>query len=233
MKVQAKRRVLVCLVVLAVTVPVEMVLLRALAAPDAREEVRVWVTSLSPGDLTAAAAEIQAYPLRYRKEIMRALPPAMRSATWRAHIAAYVQSHPGLDESTRIALEAAAAAASPEALSQPTTASRLQMRLVAEQLVALIGREDVENLLYRLGPKDGTFDSREPLSHKVAGFIRGLAVALARETVDCECNNEWGCDDLGSRCSTAASCTVDEEWPACGWLWSDPCNGMCRTSVDG
>ena len=228
---RTRRRVLVCVVTLAITVPMEVALLRAVAGTDAQETARVWAASLPPADLDAAARDIESYPFRYRKAIMRALPPAARSTVWRAHIAAYAAAHPELDETTRIVLAAASAAASPEALSSPTTASRENIRAVAEQLVSLIGRSEAEYVLYRLGPKDGTFASREPLSHKLAGFIRSVAVAIARDA-DCECNTDWGCDGFGVRCSDAVSCTVDEDWPACGWMWNEPCNGTCRGDID-
>jgi hypothetical protein len=231
MTVRTKRRVLVCLVVLAVTLPVELVLLQALATPSQKEEISNWVTALSAEELQQASESIQLYPLRYRREIMRALSPAQRSFVWRAHIAGYLQAHPALDDATRVTLGAAILAASPEALASPTTESREQIRAVAEQLVTLISRDEAEYLLYRLGPKDGTFTSLQPLSHKLAGYIRSVAVALARDA-DCDCNTDWGCD-FGSKCDGSASCTVDEEWPACGWFWSDPCDGLCRTGSNG
>jgi hypothetical protein len=231
MTVRTKRRVLVCLVLLAVTLPVELMLLHALAAPAEKEQISSWVANLSSEELEKASDAVQLYPLRYRKEIMRAVSPTKRSIVWRAHIGAYLLAHPELDEATRITLKAAIIAASPEALSQPTTDSRERIRAVAEQLVALLGRDEAEELLYRLGPRDGTFASLQPLSHKLAGYIRSMAVALALEA-DCDCNGDWGCE-IGARCDTAISCTVDEDWPACGWLWSDPCNGLCRTGANG
>jgi hypothetical protein len=231
MTVRTKRRVLVCLVVLAVTLPVELVLLQALASPSAKEEIGGWVATLSAEELDQASQDIQQYPFRYRQEIMQALSPTQRSFVWRAHIEAYVVAHPELDEATRLTLGTAIIAASPEALSKPTTESRERIDAVAEQLIALIGRDDADYLLYRLGPKDGTFASLQPLRHKVAGYIRRVAVALAFEE-GCDCNTQWGCE-LGSKCDGSLSCTVDEEWPACGWLWSDPCDGLCRSGGNG
>jgi hypothetical protein len=231
MTVRTKRRVLVCLVVLAVTLPVELVLLQALAAPSEKEAITQWVASLSPEDLETASQDIQFYPVRYRKGIMRALTPAQRSFVWRAHIVAYLLAHPELDEATQLTLGAAIVAASPDALSNPTTESRERIRAVAEQLVVLIGRDQTNFLLYRLGPSDGMSASIEPLSHKVAGFVRGLATAFAEEG-GCDCSTEWGCD-IGARCDGTLSCTVDNDWPACGWLWSDPCNGLCRSGIEG
>lgn len=231
MTVRTKRRVLVCLVVLAVTLPVELVLLHALASPSQKEEISTWAANLSTTELDEASQSIQLYPFRYRKEIMRALTPTQRALVWRAHIGRYLLAHPELDEATRVTLGAAFIAASPEALSKPTTESRERIRAVAEQLVVLIGREEAEYLLYRLGPKDGTFASLQPLSHKISGFVRSVAVALALEG-DCDCNTDWGCD-IGSKCDGSLSCNVDEEWPACGWFWGDPCNGLCRTGSNG
>lgn len=232
MTVRTKRRVLVCLVVLAVTLPVELVLLKALASPSEKETITQWASSLSAEDLDRASQDIKLYPFRYRKEIMRMLTPTQRSFVWRAHIGAYVFAHPELDEATRLTLGAAIIAASPEALSKPTTESRNRIRAVAEQLVALLGREEADYLLHRLGPKDGTFASIEPVSHKVAGYIRSVAIALALEEGGCDCSTDFGCD-IGGRCDGSLSCTVDNDWPACGWFWNDPCNGLCRSGIEG
>ena len=51
MTVRTKRRVLVCLVVLAVTLPVELVLLHALASPSQKEEISTWAANLSTTEL--------------------------------------------------------------------------------------------------------------------------------------------------------------------------------------
>jgi hypothetical protein len=214
-------------VALAITLPAESILLRAISTPDSREAVRNWVAGLSAPELAEAVAEIQAYPFAYRKELMGALTPEERSGTWRGHIDAYLADHPELDETARIALGAAQAAMGPEAFATPTAVSRARIVLVAEQIEALLGREEAEYLMYRLGPADGTFASLEPWTERLANRVRDAFVALAGAD-DCECNTDFGCDGYFTHCGDSSTCEPDESWPMCGWGWMEECNGTCR-----
>ena len=48
---------------------------------------------------------------------------------------------------------------------------------IGDQLVGVIGRDQAEFVLYRLGPRDGTFASLEPLSERAANWVRRAMVA--------------------------------------------------------
>src|SRR5678815_2124817 len=100
-----RRRVLVCGLAVALALPIESILLDAISTPDAREAVQQWAADLGQDRLDRAADQIQAYPLIYRKAIMRALGPNTRAKVWQRHIAAYVDSHPGLDPAAVALLE--------------------------------------------------------------------------------------------------------------------------------
>jgi len=222
----SRRWIVTCVVVLGLTLPLETVLLQAIATPDSKTAVRNYVDRLSSADLLQAADRIQEYPLLYRREIMRALSPDWRAAIWRGHIRMYLAGHPDLRSDAVPVLETLALLATPKMFDNPTDADRKQVQLLAEQVKSLIGKDETEFVLYRLGGKDGTFASAEPLSMRFANYVRGVMVAMARAE-DCECNLDFGCD-AGSDCRGGTGCTVDSEWPACGWFWNSDCNGTCR-----
>lgn len=215
-----------CTVVVALTLPAESILLKAVAS-DSQEAVQQWVAALSTDDLDAAANQVQNYPFAYRKQIMKALSPERRSEVWRNHIRAYVDHHPDLDSAALDALQAAIDVASPAAFASGSDTIRARVDAVGVQLVAAIGREEASSVMYRLGPRDGEFSSVEPLSLRLANFVRRTLVVFAR-AADCDCNAEWGCDGMYVHCADDTGCTVDDSWPACGWLWNDPCNGNCK-----
>jgi hypothetical protein len=215
------------LVVAALTLPAESILLKALETPTVEGAAQAWVASLPSDALEGAAESIQSFPFTYRREIMTALAPGLRSKVWRAHIDAYVQGHPELDSNAVALLQAASDLASPDNLAHPTDDSRAQIDIVGNQIKALLGKDTAEYLLYRLGPNDGTFASALPVSQRLANTVRSMFVALARAN-DCECNMEWGCTGLMSYCADGSGCMIHSAWPACGWLWDDPCNGACK-----
>ena len=159
MTTQVRRRVVVCLFVLGLTLPLETILLQALSTPDSRQAISQWVNALSAEDLEAASGQIQSYPFAYRKELMRALSADRRAMVWRAHIERYVGTHPELDESAKQLLAAAAALAVPSTFGSPSADVVQQTRAIAEQLVVVIGKDAAQEVLYRLGPRDGTFAS--------------------------------------------------------------------------
>ncbi len=218
---------------IALTLPVEIVLLEALATPEEEAAVYEWVASLSTQELDLVADQVSFYPEAYRKEVMRALRPERRSEVWRDHIKTYVAERPWLSADVIPVLEAAIALATPQALSSPSEADRAQIRLVAEQVENLLGREEAEYLLYRLGPRDEfQIASAEPLRMRLGNFVRGLMVAEAR-IAGCSCALSWGCDGYSTHCSSLLECEPDEEWPMCGWMWEEPCDGRCAAGTEG
>ena len=223
-----RRRLVVCAVLLALTLPLETILLEALSTPDASQAVSDWALNLSSAELNEAAARVQSYPLLYRKEILRLLPADKRAAVWRDHIEKYLSAHPELDASARQLLSEVLALITPETLGNVSAEARSRTQLLAGQLVAVIGKEPTLDLLYRLGPRDGTFASLEPLTMRMANFVRGVMVAMADGAGDCNCATDFGCDE-SLICSSSTGCAPDENWPMCGWLWNDTCDGKCAS----
>jgi len=224
---KTRRRLIGCVVAIALTLPLETILIQAVSKPDSRQAVREWVESLTPAELDSAADQVQSYPVLYRKEIMRALNPARRVEVWRDHIQTYIDSHPDLSSDAVPVLHAAIELIEPALYVPGSSERREEVALVADQLTAMLGRAEAEFLLYRLGPRDGQFASLEPVGMRLANYVRGLVVALATAE-DCDCASGWGCDGYATYCRTAGiTCNHDSNWPMCGWMWNEECDGLC------
>jgi hypothetical protein len=228
-----RRRVIGCVVAIALTLPVEVILLQAISTPDSQQAVRDWVASLSESELADATGQIQSYPGLYRRELMRVLNPSQRSEIWRGHIQRYIDTRPDLSADVLPVLKAAIEIASPETFGNPSSDAREQTALVADQLTALLGRDEAEYLLYRLGPVDEQTASLEPIGLRLANYVRGWLVTSA-ETEDCDCASGFGCDGYGTHCRTSGiTCNHDTNWPMCGWYWNEECDGLCYSGIEG
>jgi len=217
-----------CVVAMILTLPIETILLRAISNPSSQDGAHAWVSGLSTDGLDAAADQVQAYPLVYRKEILRALNGGGRAKVWARHIAKYRDNHPELSPAAGELLDEATALLTPEFFSAPTSDERARAKQIGDQLVLLIGREEAEYVLYRLGPRDGTFASAEPLAERAVNWVR-RAITLFANAEDCDCSSDWGCG-MAATCRTSTSCAPDTDWPACGWLWNETCDGLCSVS---
>lgn len=214
-------------VALLLTLPTETILLKALTTPNAKQAAQQWVQGLTPSQLSSAASSIQAYPFAYRRAIMAALSPGMQSWVWQSYLESYLAANPNLDANTVSELQAAIALMSPDLLSRSATdAERTQIHAIAAEVTASLGTETALDLLYYLGPADGTFSSAEPITQRLADLVRRSFTLYANGS-DCDCNTGWGCG-VGS-CPGSTGCNVITSWPACGWLWEDPCDGSCSS----
>ena len=223
---RTRRRLIAAAFVMALTIPAETILLNALQTPDPRTAVRNWVASLSFDDLQTVSARISEYPFTYRREIMRALPPVIRAAIWQAHIRTYIFVHQELDPSAVALLKAMISEITPETLSRPSADTLARVNALGMEIKATLGADRSDFLLYRLGPKDGTFASIEPMSQRLANAVRRTFIALAESQPDCDCNIDWGGCGLGV-CKDGTGCAPDDDWPMCGFLWSSTCDGKC------
>jgi hypothetical protein len=210
----------------ALALPAETILLQAIATPNTKKAVREWVQSLSADDLLAAGDAIRSYPVLYRKEIMRASSPTRRAEIWRNHIQEYLDTNPNVSSDAVPVLKAAIQLITPELFSPTGDKQRKATALIADQLSAILGKSEAEYLFYRLGPRDEQISSIEPIAMRLTNYVRGMMVALA-SAEDCDCSTEWGCE-YGGSCRTSVACNVDSDWPACGWLWNEDCNGLCH-----
>lgn len=226
MSSRTRRLVFLSALVLALVLPAETILLRAVITPKPQEAVRGWVANLNDAELSATSAQIQLYPFMYRREVMRRLNPAQRSATWRGHLDKYLSVHPELDGSAVALIKSAASALSPDFFADPTEARRASLDAVANQIVASLGRDEADYLLYRLGPADGSFASFEPMAMFLSNKVRSMFTAFAQSSM-CDCLSDWGCYGTSVVCDATLGCAADQSWPMCGWGWATPCNGVC------
>jgi hypothetical protein len=211
-------------------VPAETILLKALQFSTDAEAAQSWAEDLNSSQLTAAGNAIDSYPLVYRRELMRAMKPDARSFVWRGFIARYVRQHPELPSDAVNALNAAIAAATPELLSgKASKAATTSASAVAEQIEALLGKETARYLLSSLGPLDVRSASREPVTLKLASFVRNHFVAKA-DFEPCDCAMNQGCYVADASCRNVVYCEPDENWPMCGWFWGFACDGRCVVS---
>jgi hypothetical protein len=161
---------------------------------------------------------------------MRFSTPERRSEIWRRAINRYVNTHPDLSAEAVAALQTAFTLASPENLSAPSAAAKAQTAAVGAQLRVLLGKEEADDLLYRLGPRDGMFASHAPVSHQLTNWVRSKLTAFAAPfALDCDCNLGWGCEAVFATCRDNTGCEPDTSWPACGFLWNSDCDGKCKS----
>ena len=227
MTAKTRRRVFLSFLVLALTVPAETILLKALQSSDDTEAARQWVDSLDSPRLTSAADAIQAYSFVYRQQIMRALSPEARAAVWRTHIEGYIAAHKELDGAAVDALRGAQRALTGRALSDDAAAAdRDALQASARQIETLLGLDEARYIAHDLGPRTSTFASADPLMLKLASFVRGQVALLARNTA-CDCADDAGCGYYETYCSSSQGCQSDNSWPMCGYWWNTPCNGLC------
>lgn len=228
MSPKTQRRVFVSLLMVALTLPAEVVLLKALQAPNDKVAATEWAADLDGASLDAAAESIQSYSVAYRRAIMGALSPKKRAAVWRDHIDQYMASR-RLDVAAVDALKAARAALTPTVLGEKATAAeRAALEEAGKQIDAALSEEESNYVTRDLGTRTATLAGGEPLLDKLANYARNQFILMAR-TSDCECAADRDCGYYVAYCNTSYGCNVSTGWPMCGYFWNTPCNGMCSS----
>ena len=97
MTTRTRGRLMVCLTLALVALPVEALILPVAMTPEPAEAAREFTAAMSPVELAAAAAEIDAYPAVYRRAIMQELSADARADVWRGRFEAYLELAPRLD----------------------------------------------------------------------------------------------------------------------------------------
>ena len=70
---KTRRRLVVCLVAVALALPIETILLRA-GTVTTQQAAATWATSLTSDQASSAARSIQSLPFDYRRALMQVLP---------------------------------------------------------------------------------------------------------------------------------------------------------------
>ena len=229
---RTRGRLMICLILGLITLPVEALLLPVANTPDAAAAAVAYSAALSPEELNAAAADIDAYPAVYRRAIMRELTPDRRADVWRAQFQNYLNTHPGLTPAQADVIREAMTVVSPAALTPPVSAEiRDRISRVFNKAMVELGPQTSSELFVTLGPRVLTRPSALPLTQRLADRVRSWRVASA-DIPDCNCNIDIDtCDlvpDPSLQCSEMYDCVFDLDWPMCGPFWSWACTGWCK-----
>jgi hypothetical protein len=190
-----------------------------------------WAANLTTDQLSSAATSIQSYPFLYRKAIMGRLPATTQSYVWQTFLQTYLSSNPNMNPDAVDALQQLLTFVTPDHFGRAATASEQSaIQALAARVVADLGQDTAKSLLYYLGPSQSSLSSAEPVMDKVANFLRDKVIVLARAG-DCSCNTGFGCDG-NTQCSSGLGCSPISDWPACGWLWMQTCDGSCSSGKD-
>jgi hypothetical protein len=233
MTTRTRGRLMVCLTLALVALPVEALILPVAMTPEPAEAAREFTASMSPDELAAAAAAIDAYPAVYRRAIMQELSADARAEVWRGRFDAYLQSHPDLTRSQAAVVRDARDLVSP-AMFQTSIAPETRERIasVFKRANAELGGRAASELFVTLGPSQLERPSALPLRQRLADRVRAWRAASAR-TPDCTCSMDIDtCDmlmpDPWLVCSELYDCNIDTSWPMCGPFWSWACTGWCK-----
>jgi hypothetical protein len=240
MTAHTRRRLALCAVLAALLLPVESVLVAALATPSPTEAATEWTASLSPAERAQAAQQISDYPYTYRRAIMSALTPNERAQVWRTHLNNF-QATRALDTAQSRLIAKAVSSIAPELFDGTADPAQLaELNAIYDVAVSALGRTTAAELFIRLGPDGPELPRRRnplPLAQRLADTVRNWATAYAapsKDGGDCDCSTsaQGFCDAFDVRpvlyCSDANGCTPDNDWPMCGPLWAMTCNGGCK-----
>lgn len=226
MTTSTKRRLILAALLVALTLPAEWILLRAMSTDTAAESA-LWVESLPQSSLQVAAESLEDYPYEYRREILRKLDTRGRIAAWTGVIARYRDAHPELApeqvDILNTAIETVAVT-----LQAPGPNAAAKARFVGERAEELLGKDVARELLHQAGPlRVRLFSASLPWHLRATDFVRTRLVVQA-DLAACDCNLGFGCVGEDRKCTEGGGgCTVESNWPACGWLWLQDCNGTC------
>jgi hypothetical protein len=98
MKIPKKRTIFVLLITAALFAPAESIVLPALFSSPESACPAEWVRAHA-SQLPRTLIDIKAFPVIYRKAILRALPVETQAALWRAHFVDYLEANPSLSQS--------------------------------------------------------------------------------------------------------------------------------------
>lgn len=229
---RTRGRLMICVILGLLILPAEALLLPVARTPDPTDAATEWVASQSAGQIVAAARNIDAYPLVYRRAIMRELTPADRSTAWREYFTRYKAEHTDLTPAQVAVIDEAVILASAPALAPAASAeTREQIKTLFNRAIDLFGTKGADELFVSLGPRTLARPSALPMRQQLADRVRSWRVVSA-DVPDCNCNVDVDLCDLSAdpwlECSEQYTCGFDLGWPMCGPLWSWACTGWCK-----
>jgi hypothetical protein len=234
MTTRTRGRLMVCLTLALVALPVEALILPVAMTPEPAEAAREFTAALSPEELAEAAATIDAYPAVYRRAIMQELSAEARAEVWRGRFDAYLDSHRDLTRSQAAVVRASRDLVSPALFTtSPDAETRERVSVLFKRATAELGPRAASELFVTLGPSVLERPSALPLRQRLADHVRAWRAASARRAPDCTCSMDIDtCDmlvpDPWLVCSELYDCNIDTTWPMCGPFWSWACTGWCK-----
>jgi hypothetical protein len=181
--------------------------------------------------VVATYGQLSLMPMTQRRQLYAVLPAPMREDLWSLHLTYFLADHPELRAADRAVIFEALGLCQSGALETPESSSEWTAR-VSQPILQLAahakgapGADILTSALTRLGGPDmPEVKSRQTLQTDDFG------------SMDCECNttNSYCC--IGPECWTSPTpncrrpqrpfrCAASAT--GCGWVWSDPCNGIC------
>jgi hypothetical protein len=229
---RTRRRVLLSVILAAITLPIEGLILPVARTPDAGQAAVEWARNLPNVTLVSASARIEDYPVAYRRAIMVALDSTDRADAWRGHLRRYLAHHRELSVEQAAIIDDAIELLTPESLStEISQATRNDIAAVFNRALTSLGPAVANELFVTLGPKDGGRPDVLPLRQRLADRVRSWRSVSASQS-DCNCNIDIDTCDLEPdpwlQCSELYSCNFDLTWPMCGPFWSWACTGWCK-----
>jgi hypothetical protein len=232
MTTRTRGRLLVCLTLALVALPVEALILPVAMTPEPAEAAREFTAAMSPDELAGAAADIDAYPAVYRRAIMQELSAEARADVWRARLQAYLDSHRDLTPSQAAVIRDARDLVSPAIFTlSADAATRKRVDAVFARAVTELGKRTASELFVTLGPTVLERPNALPLTQRLADRVRDWRHASARLS-NCNCSMDIDTCDIAPDpwlvCSELYDCEIDTTWPMCGPFWSWACTGWCK-----
>jgi len=233
---RTRRLVILAILVVAITIPTEVVFMQAITQ-DGRSAATTWANSLTRDALVHESGRLDRYPIQYRKALLRRLGPEGGAAIWTRHITRYRDAHPELNKEQVQTLNGVLTLISPQTFTFPTTEERATAKVLADRMGELFGEDVKRFLMHDLGPRNVTFIAQAtPIRNRLQDFVREHFVVNAGNAPSCDCVDYYECDDGragDSLCyaSATSGCGLQALWPACGFVWLETCDGRCGRMV--
>lgn len=183
---------------------------------------RAWASRLTDASLREAASEVGAYSMAYRKALLGRLPASERAAIWRAHILAYLNSHPSLSRQARVTLDQIAAFTEPERFQRRSPDDLAALQRLSDTLKDEIGAEEAAVVLTMRNRAD-----IPSVRSQVTTFLRQHFELHADDpSCDCSTESDW-C--YASLCASYTEPGVNCTWQSwgCGNIFWYKCDGQC------
>jgi hypothetical protein len=216
-----------------------MVLPIVMSSPDAWEPAS-WA-SVHASELPQSVIDIKAFPVAYRRAIIRALPVETQASLWRDHLASYLNDAAALTAAQKELVAEAMAFCTPDGFARRAELKPVVKDLEEKAKVEFSGSMLTE-IFVSFGPQRPVQVTRQVSALRISlvAWLRRSFHPSAQE-VDCGCsaysdfcsgsgaiNPE---EPTGQKCYGSSTCS-SSSW-GCGFMWWYGCDGMCREPIEG